>query len=502
MGTITGNTVNEITIQNQEYGVQHKYHTYFEEKLKLKFTTPLKSDGYGVNTKNRIFMFNEFKKNLDLTKREQLVRVLVQTTYGLRKMILNHKIVNVVFVGDRDEFFIINPNKLTKYFNLNIDWDFSPSQAYTLKNELYDKLYLDVEINPTIFDVNETNLLHSVDLIKQIASEGYVKIKINPDNFLFGLNEFRSVISSSYKLNANEWANLFTQILINPNRNDVPGVKSLKIINTEMLGQVPIKSRAAWERFWMMYDRHYTLQEKENLTSNLDRIIDEEVRRRQGEFFTPKVYVKKSHEYISDVFGYDWKDKYYVWDCCWGTGNLTKDEVFSKLFVTTLHNEDIQTAKSAHYNDEALVRQVFDFLNDGDDLIPEKIKEVINEGKEIIFLINPPYATSNVAGNTGKDKAGTSQTEVNELMKKEGGWGKSVQQLYTQFMYRIMNIPTKTHICMFSKPTFLTGDAFEEFRTKFLNEYEFKKGFVMNAKEFADVKTSWPLTFSIFENIK
>ena len=65
-------------------------------------------------------MFNEFKKNLDLTKREQLVRVLVQTTYGLRKMITNHKIVNVVFVGDRDEFFIIDPNKLRKYFNLNI----------------------------------------------------------------------------------------------------------------------------------------------------------------------------------------------------------------------------------------------------------------------------------------------------------------------------------------------------------------------------------------------
>ena len=62
MSSLSANTVNEITIQKQEYGVQHRYHSYFEKKLGLKFTTPLNSDGYGVNNRKKIYMFNEFKK--------------------------------------------------------------------------------------------------------------------------------------------------------------------------------------------------------------------------------------------------------------------------------------------------------------------------------------------------------------------------------------------------------------------------------------------------------
>jgi hypothetical protein len=49
---------------------------------------------------------------------------------------------------------------------------------------------------------------------------------------------------------------------------------------------------------------------------------------------------------------------------------------------------------------------------------------------------------------------------------------------------------------MFSKPNFVTSPSFEGLRKILNQKYEFSKGFVMNASEFADVK-EWPLTFSI-----
>lgn len=499
--TFTASTINQITLQINEYGVQHNYHKLFEKVLGLKFQTIFNSDGYGVNKKTKIFMFNEFKKDKNFLKnREDIINVLVQVTYGIRKLVLNHHMVNVIFVADKNEFFVINPNDLKQYFNLDIDWNHSPSTAHLLKNELYYKLMENTQINPQVFELNDDNFDIAIGLIKEVAKDGYLKIKINPDNFSQALETFEEILPKNYKIETNVLANLFTQILINPFNNDIAGSNKLKKIQTELLGSVPIRSRESWDRFWMLYERNYTKSEKKSFTENLDRIIEDCVRRKQGEFFTPRVWVKKSHEYISDVFGSDWKEKYFVWDCCWGTGNLTNDEKFSKLFVTTLHNSDIVTANQSHYNMNALVKEVFDFLNHPDEYIPEKIKQVIKDKKEIIFLINPPYATSNVAGNNSDEKAGTSQTEINKIMKQEGVWGKSVQQLYAQFIYRIMKINTKTHLCIFSKPTFLTGDSFEGFRKEFLKNYEFKKGFVMNSNEFADVE-SWPLTFSIFKNL-
>ena len=41
---------------------------------------------------------------------------------------------------------------------------------------------------------------------------------------------------------------------------------------------------------------------------------------------------------------------------------------------------------------------------------------------------------------------------------------------------------------MFTKPTFMTGQVYKEFRNQVLSKYVLKSGFVMNAKDFEGVK--------------
>lgn len=496
--SFTGSPMSNIKV---EYDIQEKYRNFYVKSLGLEFNSPFQSDGYGVNKKKDIYMVTEFKKSKNfLNNREHLVQVLVQCTYVLRKFFINNWKTNVLLVADKDEFFILDPRMLSQYFCLDIDWSYSPSQAHDLKNELYSRIYENKTISPVIFTLNDDNLESSKKIICDTAKECVVRTKITPSNFPIAMENFKNILASNYSLPTNRLANLLAQIIINPDGNNLPGAKGLKFITTKSEGNVPIKSRESWENFWNHYEKNYSLEDKDSLAASVDRIVEDLVRRKQGEFFTPNNWVDKAHEYVSEVFP-NWRQKYIVWDSCWGTGNLTRGYHFSNLVATTLHNSDIETAKQSNYNNEAKIREVFDFLNHPDEYYPEIIKKAISEKRELFFLINPPYATSNVAGNNSDDKEGVSQTEINKLMKLEGGWGKSTQQLYSQFIYRIMRIPTKTHLCIFSKPTFLTGDAFTEFRGKFFENFEFKKGFVMNSNEFADVK-SWPLTFSIFEDKK
>ena len=498
MGAITGQTLTQLTLSVVEKDVENSYRQYISKKIQnMIFTSPFLCDGFGVSDKDNIRLLCEFKRDSDFSKKLDRAISLSQVIAYVKKFELTgQKLPNVILIADRNEWFVLHTNDIFKYLGLDINWSIAPSEAHKDKY-LMDLLMEDETINPFVFSIDQLDTV--IDKIKDLAKNIVRKIPITPHNITELFSYFEKNVLGRHNLNTNELANLFTQILINPDDNFLHPVSKRKTIVTKSFKDVPVKSREVFTSFFGHFSNKYTPKQKEALTAVVDRLIQDVTRRKKGEFFTPTLWVDKAHEYIASVYGEDWKEKYVVWDPAWGTGNLTRDYKFKELYVSTLNYSDIQTAEQMGYNPESVKFQ-FDFLNEDYNLLPLKLRGAIESGKEMLFLFNPPYATANVMGNNSEHKEGVAKTKMNEMMVNEG-WGKSSQNLYSQFFYRLtklQEINKKIKIAVFTPPLYLTGDAYGDFRGKFFNFFGFEKGFLFEAANFSDVAKGWGINFTIF----
>ena len=256
-----------------------------------------------------------------------------------------------------------------------------------------------------------------------------------------------------------------------------------------------------FDSFFSYFDRVYTPQEKNKFAEISDRLVEDTKRRNTGEFYTPTLFVDYAHDMLTKKFGEDWKEKFVVWDNCCGTKNLTRDYHFKELYCSTLENAELEI--SSRYNKEATSFQ-FDFLNDSLDKLPEGLRYSFEDNKPIIFLINPPYATGCSGVGKSKDKGTTSSSLTNKEMN-ENNIGGCSENLYAQFLYRIMMIKkqynlTNIYIGLFSPTLFLTGSSWKKFRKYFLNEFAFDNAVQFKASHFADVADNWGISFSIWKS--
>jgi sugar-specific transcriptional regulator TrmB len=494
-------TNSTLTSFLNEKDVEHFYRQLLTKKFgDIEFNSPLGCDGYGESKKHHVRLLCEFKFDLDLTSKVNQVKVLCQALYYIKKFELSGKLLpSVILIADRNECFAIHTNEIFNYLGMDFNWSLAPSNAHT-NIELVSLMIEDSRINPHVFNIKD--IADCVDKIKDLTDGVKRLIPITPHNVTEVFKHFEEKVIGKHKLDTNQMANLFVQLLVNPDENYLHPVTRRKTVVTKAFNEVNLKSREAFTSFFSHFSNEYSPKQRENLTAVVDRLVQDVTRRKQGEFFTPSIWVDKAHEYIASVFGEDWKEKYVVWDPAWGTGNLTRDYKFKELYVSTLVYADIETANQMGYNPEATKFQ-YDFLNDQYEFLPKGLRDAIESGREIIVLMNPPYATSTDMRNTSNNKtihkSGTSQTLIYEKMITDG-YGKGSEQLYSQFIYRINNLG-HCHIAMFSKPLFISGPTFSIFREKTLINYNFKKGFLMNSSHFADVK-SWGLIFSILEKNK
>ncbi|MEE1062648.1 MAG: hypothetical protein UH071_03190 [Paludibacteraceae bacterium] len=260
----------------------------------------------------------------------------------------------------------------------------------------------------------------------------------------------------------------------------------------------------AHTQFWNRYDRPPRREYWDYIVERRDLLVPQDIRERKGSFFTPKIWVEKSQEYIADVLGENWQDEYSVWDCCAGTGNLLAGLTNKyNIWASTLDKQDVEIMKETMVKNGSLLEThvfQFDFLNDDFSKLPQGLQDIINDKerrKKLVVYINPPYAeVSTKKSDTDGKKTKTAVNKTMIHLKYTDILGTAGRELFAQFLIRIHFELSNVIVADFSTLKILQGSAFDSFRkiyTAKLNSLH-----LMPADTFDNVKGQFPIGFFIW----
>lgn len=498
-----------------EKDVENHYRAEIEKVVPASFTSPYKSDGY-IEWRN-VRMLLESKLNGNLDTQAGQSNVLAQLLYYVKKF-ENDGLAkpNVLFVGDKFHCFALSTEKVEHFLSLPIDWSLAPS---TPSKEL-TKAISDKGVSPVIHelaDVDFSNLMAHCELL---AGARVDKFRLTEKTLRMMFDSWcRNIVLPENKFDPVKMVDVFFAVVFHQEGEKVflhPTKKNTLCFHNIRHGTLEafeVKvNQSAMVDFFNVYERGYSPSEIDNFIAQRDRLIDEDKRRRTGAFYTPTIWAEEALKHITDALGENWKQECIVWDCCAGVANLTRDcgNDFSNLILSTLEEADVAAIKREGYNSNASIVQL-DFLNTTIDLLgtlPEKVDEILRkgaeQGKRIVFFMNPPYATAGIKGEKSKD--GVAMTLVNDAMKTVK-IGACSQQLYAQFLFQCEEISAQygykqKTIGVFCKPAFMTSESFKGFRNYFFDKYAYQSGFLFQASHFADVSGAWGVSFTLWNDGK
>lgn len=518
-----------------EKDVEFIYQSGLEEYFNVKVEHPFSCDGYlecdlenEDGKKTKLMLITEYKLDKDFMYKLDRSKVLIQVLYYLKKFESNgRRLPNVILVGDKDEVFVLHSNDIIDYLDKDIDWGLAPSEAPDKNDDLLLDIRTNDNINPFVFQINDSfNFRDVCTKIKDLTFNIKRHVRVTDNNMSQIFDYFVNNVIKDKNIGANEVVHIFMDLMLNPEDAHLNRNKKGELV---LSNGTRIKvNQDNYQSFFEHYAQDYKPSERERFTEIADRLIEDTERRRKGEFYTPTIWVNEAHKMISEQFGDNWRDEYVVWDCAWGTGNLTRDYKFRELYCSTLNEGDLEIGKKYNvpgtgFNTHGAKFQ-YDFLNDDVEFFEElkKVKETngyleekdflgsklyqvaprlirsLLAGKKLVFFINPPYSTG--AEHGGRSKGGNAITCINKSMKTNK-MGSSSQQLYAQFLYRISQIGNlffDVDICIFAKSNFMTSSSFKKFRTMFLSKFNYRCGMLFQASHFADVKGVWGIDFSIW----
>ncbi|WP_273404705.1 hypothetical protein [Campylobacter avium] len=282
-------------------------------------------------------------------------------------------------------------------------------------------------------------------------------------------------------------------------------------------------------QFWNRYERPPKEEYWDYIIERRDLLVPQNLREYQGAFFTPRIWVEKSQEYLTKALGEDYQEEHYIWDCAAGTGNLLvglSDKY--KIYASTLYKSDVdvmtQRIQKANLNLLESNVFVFDFLNDPlpcvvhkqkNDLcfncrnfdenttrLPQSLVKILKDSKKrekLIIFINPPYAEAGTTAQTtgtGLNKTKVATDNRTYLRYKEV-LGKASNEVFAQFFIRIYEEIPNCTLAQFSTLKIVQGTNFSKFRLRF--KAKFLGGFVCPAYTFDNVKGSFPIGFMIWD---
>lgn len=421
------------------------------------------------------------------------------------------------------------------FYENDFNWNVTPSNHETREFKVVlERVKGILDKNTTIFDYEkDEKKLRDFIKINIWQAKSSSKIKINKNNFipiyLRWLEQVKPEISINNRdeLKKNNimdsdffLADLFVDDHNTQSIGDDESVKSDLFvvfdnwgykIAKESLKQmfdsiIPIKDKKKYEFFWKNYKRPPLKEYQEYIIQRRDLIVPQDIRERKGAYFTPRIWVEKSQEYMAEYFGENYQDEYYIWDCAAGTGNLLAGLTNKyNIYASTLDMADVQVMRDmAEHKTANLLKDhifQFDFLNDDFSQLPQSLQDIINDPekrKKLILYINPPYAEAgNVKQRTGnwENKAGTSTgTMIYKRYWNEMWRGRT--ELFVQFLMRIYQEIPNCKIAEFSKLKILQSANFEQVRKSFLAKLE--KIFIVPANTFDNVKWQFPIGFKIW----
>lgn len=248
----------------------------------------------------------------------------------------------------------------------------------------------------------------------------------------------------------------------------------------------------AYLEFWNKYKRPNNVNE---FAAQKDRLVDLWSRRTDGEFFTPTFYADLGHEYLERYLGEKMYTKHW-WDMCCGTGNLTKkcpDEMFSRLHMSTLNEEDVNILKNTKFKNAHVFSQ--NFLNS------DMNYDFLETSKDWVFILNPPYSASPTIRD--EHKKGIADTQIGALMK-DASMNKASSNLTTQFLWKIKQLVDKYNlnvtVGMFTQISFAMNPTYASFYKEWLNTFHFVNGFCFHCSEFEGTTGEWPVVFSVWSS--